>query len=445
MLDPHFRPNDVDSLNLTIQRQLNSKMIVEVGYIGRLIHHEFQPININAVPYMMSLGGQSFANAYAAIETAFGCATSAAKCNALTSAPFVAPQPFFETALKGTGYCAGYASCTAAVANQEFSNLVTQSVWSMWSDLDSGGFNFPRSMMNTPIPGQANGSNGQISSGVDLATSAGHGNYHAGVVTFKTNDWHGLTAQENFTYSKTLGTGAFVQASSEYTVNDPFNLNNMYGVQPFNRKFVFNTFLVWNTPWFREQSGLVGRIAGGWTIAPIFASGSGAPLYCNTQTDGQSFGGGDGANFFNNEQCVFTSNYTGGNSTHRNINGSTDSFGNNVGTATAGTGSAAINMFTNPAAVYNQVRAPILGIDTKNPGLGPITGLPYWNVDMSLQKNIKVFESVSFQFSSIFTNIFNHNDFADTALNLSDPTSWGVVTAQGNKPRQIQLGLRASF
>ena len=219
----------------------------------------------------------------------------------------------------------------------------------------------------------------------------------------------------------------------------------MYGVQPFNRKFVFNTFLVWQLPWYHEQAGLIGRVAGGWTLAPIFTSGSGAPLYCNTQTDGQSFGGGDGANFFDNEQCVFTSTYHGGNSTHGNINGGTDSFGNDVGTATAGSGSAAINMFANPIAVYNQVRAPILGLDTKNPGLGPITGLPYWNMDLSLQKNIKVFESVGFTFTSVFTNVFGHNVFGDTGLNLSDPTSWGVISSQGNSPRQIQLGLRANF
>ena len=45
------------------------------------------------------------------------------------------------------------------------------------------------------------------------------------------NNWHGITLQENFTYSKALGTGALVQATSEYTVNDPFNLNNGYGSQ----------------------------------------------------------------------------------------------------------------------------------------------------------------------------------------------------------------------
>src|SRR5207237_2374149 len=73
-LDPNFRPNVVDSIDFTIQRQLTSKLTMEVGYIGRFINHEYQPLNVNAVPYMMTLGGQTFAKAYAAIEqaTAFG-------------------------------------------------------------------------------------------------------------------------------------------------------------------------------------------------------------------------------------------------------------------------------------------------------------------------------------------------------------------------------------
>ena len=38
---------------------------MEIGYIGRLIHNEYLPINLNAVPYMMTKGGQTFAKAYA--------------------------------------------------------------------------------------------------------------------------------------------------------------------------------------------------------------------------------------------------------------------------------------------------------------------------------------------------------------------------------------------
>jgi len=453
-LDPHFRPNDVDSFDLTIQRQLKGKNILEVGYIGRLIHHEYQPYNMNAVPYMMTLGGQTFAQAYAALETALGCATSAAQCG-INGNPTVGAQPFFEAALGGpnSAYCVHYANCTAAVMANEGAgsnatgNLLNQDVWHLWSDLDNGPFTFARSMMNTPIPGEANGANGQASSGIALNASTGYGNYHGGFVTFKTSNFHGLTAQANFTYSKALGTGAVVQASSEYTPNDPFNLNAMYGVQYYNHKFIFNTFVLYQTPWYKNQIGLMGRLLGGYTLSPVFVTGSGAPVYCSTNTNSSSFGEGDGNAYFSNEQCVFTSKYKGGVSTHRNVSGGADAFGNAIGTQTAGTGAAAINMFANPAAVFDQVRAPILGIDTKNPGEGPISGLPYWNMDVSLSKDVRLAERLMIQLTFVSTNVFNHLDFANPSLgiNSSSYSTWGVINSQGNTPRQMQFGGRIRF
>jgi len=451
-LDPHFRPNVVNSFDLTIQRQLTSKMTVEIGYIGRLINNEYQPVNVNAVPYMMTLGGQTFAKAYAAVETAMGCATSAAICNNLAGPPAVAAQPFFEAALAGTGYCTGFANCTAAVVSNEFSNFQTQSVWSLWSDLDQGGigganaggtnpgFNFARTMLNTQLPSAfPNGANGQIASGVGINASIGHGNYHGGFVSWKINDWHGVTSQTNFTYSKALGTGAFVQATSEYTPNDPYNLDNTYGVQAFNRKYVFNQYLVIQPHYYESQQGIVGRLLGGWTFAPILTAGSGAPLYCNTQTDAQAFGSGDGNNFFDNEQCVTSSTF--GDSAIRGVAGS-----NGVGTATAGaTAATQINIFSDPNAAFNTFRAPILGIDTKNPGVGPIVGLPYWNMDLQVKKRFKVWESANIELSTIFLNVLNHNQFADPTLDISNPAGFGVINHQANGPRQIEFGVRVNW
>ena len=88
VLDPKFRPNHSDTFDFTIQRQLSSKTMLEVGYIGRRVQDEYQPININAVPYMMTLGGQSFASAYAGLETSLGCAGPTSGC----AADGVAPQ-----------------------------------------------------------------------------------------------------------------------------------------------------------------------------------------------------------------------------------------------------------------------------------------------------------------------------------------------------------------
>jgi hypothetical protein len=427
-------------------------MLVEVGYIGRLIHNEFQPYNLNTVPYMMSLGGQSFASAYAAAETAFGCTTSAGLCSATTTAataktpvyPSVSPQAFFETALAGTGYCTGYTNCTTAVVHKEAGHLGQQQVFNLWSDLDNGGFNFARSMQGTPIPGGGIGANGQLGSGSGLSASTGYGNYNAAFVTFKTSDWYGLTLQENFTWSKALGTGAEAQATSSYTPNDAFDLGKSYGVQPFNQKFIFNTFLVYQTPWYKNQSSLLGRVAGGWTFSPIFTAGTGQPITCTTFGGSQAFGGSDDLNYSGTEQCVFTTPYTGGYHTHGPVPGGTDSNGVQIG-PTATQGPSLVSMFANPISVYDQVRPAILGVDTKNPGSGPIPGLPYWNMDMGIHKNVKIWEHTSLAFSGVITNIFNHNVFANPSFNLSSPSTFGVITTQGNNQRQIEMGVRVNF
>ena len=98
-------------------------MTFELGYIGRRIQHEYQPININAVPYMMTKGGQQFKNAYANVAVALGCAISTNACGANVPAPLhgdgvtanpaygtyinsLPAQPFF-TAAMNPSYCNG--------------------------------------------------------------------------------------------------------------------------------------------------------------------------------------------------------------------------------------------------------------------------------------------------------------------------------------------------
>jgi hypothetical protein len=306
--------------------------------------------------------------------------------------------------------------------------------------------------LNSPLncpTGVEIGCNGQMSSGVAVNASIGHGNYNGAFASLKTNSWHHITLTENFTYSKALGTGAVVQASSEYTTNDPFNLDAMYGPQYYNRKFVNNVYALIDEPWFKSQQGILGRVAGGWSIAPIFAAGSGVPVYCNTFSDAQSFGEGDGANFFSNEQCIFTGSHPYG--SHLN----------------ASCGAGCYNIFSNPEALLNSVRNPILGLDTSTGGNGsPIVGLPYWNVDMRVVKNIKIAERYSLQFEFTTTNIFNHVVFFDGGLapyngsctggspgcpvssglvGQQYPVSFGQTTSQGNNPRAMQFGLRFQF
>ncbi len=456
-LDPNFRPNVVDSWSVSFQHQLSRQVSMELGYIGRHITHEYQPININSVPYMMTLGGQRFDKAYANLVLQYcgginglrgsGCAASSDSYKTVT------PQPFFETALAGTGYCNGFTSCTAAVAFNEGAangsgNLDIQNVWSLWSDLDNGGFNFPRSMLNTPIPGAQFGANGQLTSGVGVNASLGYGNYNAGFVSVKMSDWKGLTMQTNFTWSKALGTGALVQATSEDTTIDPFNLRTQYGLQGFDRTLVYNLFMVYQPVFFKEQGGWKGRLLGGWTFAPIFVAGSGLPMTLGTVNGGgQAFGEGDSVNFFGNgvSENAIPIGPIPSSSVHYNVTSA-----NGIGTG----GSLPVNIYANPAAVYNSIRQPILGYDTRDGGIGVLRGLPYWNVDFSLKKNFKITERVSFEAQAVFLNLFNHVVFYDPGfggtqgndyLDTSSPSSWGTSPGQGNTPRAMEFGFRVNF
>jgi Carboxypeptidase regulatory-like domain len=446
-VDPSMRPNDVDTFNLSIQRQINRKMLVEVGYIGRLIHHEYIMQNPNVIPYMMSLGGQSFQSAYLAVEGAFGCTTSASLCAKSATPTAVPTQAFFETALAGTGYCTGYSSCTAAVVSKQATNFRAQNVFTIWQALDNNtaanGFNFARSLMGTPTSNATYGGAGQVVTGLSVGTANGYSNYHGGYVSFKTSDFHGLTFQENFTLAKALGLAAYTQSTSSITAVDSFNLREQYGRQGFDQKAIFNTFVVYQIPYYRDQRGIVGRLAGGWTLSPVLTAGTGQPLLCTTNNNGQNFGGEDGATFTdNNENCVFTSSPSLGRpQTYRNVAGGTDPNGVAVGTTPKGN----VNFFQNPVAVYDNVRPLLMGIDTRSGGAGRISSLGYLNLDLSVRKKVVVWEKINMEFYGISTNVMNHLDFASPSMSLQSTTNWGTTKTQGNNPRQIQIGVRASF
>jgi hypothetical protein len=448
-LDPNFRPNQVDSFDLTIQRQLSRKVTLELGYIGRRITHEYQPTNLNAVPYMMTLGGQQFAQAYKNVVLQYcGGIAGLAGGGCTANAGAVTPQPFFEAALANspTGYCKGFTSCTAAVVFNEGAAsaagnpnatgaLSNAQVWSLWSDLDSGPFNFPHSMMNATT-----GPFGpQMTSGVAVNASTGFGNYNGGFASVKMADWRGLTMQSNFTWSKALGTAALVQATSEFTPDDPFNPYTMYGQQTFNRKFVYNTFFVYQPPFYKGQHGLLGRALGGWTFSSIFTAGSGSPVEVLTTTGGgQEYGAGDNSNFFGEENAVPIGAVKSGHAYYNRPSSGLP-----------------VNIFANGTAAINSFRNPILGLDNRDGGTGILTGLPYWNMDFSIKKNFRVTEGVSLEFQGVFANVFNHNQFLDPDVNAAvglfeGPSGFGALNngsaqEQPGGDRQIELGARVRF
>ena len=442
VLDPNFRPNQVDSFDLTIQRQLSHKVTLELGYIGRRITHEYQPINLNAVPYMMTQGGQQFAQAYKNVVLQYcGGIAGLAGGGCAKNASAVTKQPFFEAAMNPT-YCqiGGVKStCTAAVVANEGGNLANAQVWTMWSDLDAAGFNFGTTMMNN-TNAAIGATSPQMTSGPADNGSFGYGNYNGGFASVKMTDWKGLTMQSNFTYSKALGTGAVTQSSSSITPDDAFNLRTMYGYQNFNRKFVYNFFFVYQPPVFRGQSGLMGRVLGGWTFSSVFSAGSGTPveLVGTTGAPGQEYGSGDASAYASFANLIQIAPIKSGH-VYSQPNG------------------AFPNIFGAGPAAISDFRNPILGLDTRDGGNGNLIGLPYWNMDLSVRKNIRVAETISLELQGVFANVFNHNQWLDpdgiytTGLFAgSGPGGFGTLSGGSAQEepggnRQIEVGLRVRF
>ncbi|HLK66980.1 MAG TPA: carboxypeptidase-like regulatory domain-containing protein [Bryobacteraceae bacterium] len=435
-LDPHYRPERTDNVTVTLQRQVSRTMSLEIGYVGRLIRNELEALNLDAVPYMTTLGGQSFATAYA--QAYFATPASGTLTNTFTAAA----QPFFETALGGanSAYCQGYVNCTSAVIAKNTTAIRNTAVSDLWTALyKAPSWILGRSLISQPLPGQT------TSQGYTYISNSanGYGNYNALFVSYHIRDFHGITGTSNFTWGRALGTGTTSQATSSNTALDVYNMQNNYGPQSYDYKFLYNMALFYSPKVFRNQHGPLGKVLGGWTFSPLFTAQSGAPI-----VPGYSEGGCTGCQAFGEVSTTssattsFTTNaqgtgpFTGGTNANYNVAGS-----NGVGTNNP----QGINMFSDPNAVLQEFRKCILGFDQSCAGFA-LRGLPRWNVDLSVNKTVQFWkEGVGADFSLLFTNVLNHVAMGNPTLTLTTPTTFGRITTVANTPRQMEFGLRLHF
>jgi hypothetical protein len=439
-LDQAWRPARTDSIDFSIQRQLKGNMILEVGYVGVYANNLYQGIDFGNVPYMMKLGGQTFAQAYQNLYYA------------LSAGKTPAAQPFLQTALSGSSYCAKFDNnCTAAVATNESGNILGQYVTSLWSDLDTY-WNFGPALTSTTQCYYCY-----------AYTSEGYSNYNAMVVTLQKRYSHGLTVNANFTYGHALGIISTGQSYTLDNASNAFNLNSDYGPQFFDRKVTFNLLSSYQLPfgkgkrWGSNANPVLSRIFGGWTLSPIFTYGSGLPLTITTGS-GQEQGNAFDPNISATAIPVGVAASSIGVSPHFGVV-SNGTIGVNGDPSQGGAG---VNIFANPAAVYAEFRPFILGVDTRTGGAGILRGLGRYNLDLGLTKDTMFTERVGAQIFVQAFNVLNHMEWADGSgdgggFSLQNPNAFGVLSGQynaatlggagasANYTRIIQVGLRVHF
>ena len=357
-------------------------------------------------------------------------------CPSTATAASAPVQPFFEAALGGASstYCSKHSSCTVAFATANTSNIKSASVSRLWASLDKS-WTLGRSMLSSPYNGGFN----QAAS-MTLVSPVAWSNYNAMYVSFRANDWHGISAASHFTWSKAMGLGQLAQYNSSSTTLTPFDMRAACGPQRFDYTFVFNASAVYQPPYFRGQHGFLGKVLGGWTIAPLFTaqSGAGTAVTYRPNSPYQAFGESSSSSVNSCcESAVFAKPYTGGNSVNLNVKGS-----NGVGTNNP----YGVNMFENQAEVYSQFRPCILGIDTSCGGVHNLRGLPTWNLDASISKTFGIVgERVGATLSFMFTNVLDHNQLSNPTVSLTSPSTFGRITTQSNTPRNVEFGLRIHF
>jgi hypothetical protein len=199
----NFRPGSSDQIDFSIQRQFKGNWVLELGYVGSYARNLYQGEELSDVPYMLKMGGQTFANAYDNLY------------NEISHNQPITAQPFFQAAMPAnSAYCntttnqAGatvpyaWPNCTAAVASKEAPYITTQSVGSMWADLD-GTFPFvPSTLLDA----------GQCAAFCYATTSIGYSNYNAGVASVQKRGQN-ANVIANFTWSKALGIGGGLNQS----------------------------------------------------------------------------------------------------------------------------------------------------------------------------------------------------------------------------------------
>jgi hypothetical protein len=408
-LDPTLKPGHIDQFDFTIQREISSKARLEVGFLSSRSVGEQMFYGLDSVPYMTTLNGQSWEQAYVNLY------------NQVSGNLPIQAQPFIESALGGASspYCIGFANCAAALASKQRTNILTTQFYNLWSQMNAApGWTLGRTMVSSnPI---------QVT-GLNMATSWGWSYYNAGFATLRMGDWHGLTTTSNLTFSRALGTGGVVQSGLVAPI-DEYNPQYNYGPQPFDIKWVYSDLLYYRPPFFKGRHGALRYMLDGWAFAPLFTASSGVPIKVNTSSS-------------TGESAVALAPYTGGSPAHYNV----------VSTGAAGiagnpsTGGSGLNLFADPNAVFSGFRRWIFGVDGQSGGAGPIRGFGTWNLDLSVTKDVRFRENVGATLSFQFVNVLNHFQPANPTLNIDSPASFGVVTTQANNPRQMEFGLRIFF
>ena len=406
-------------MNLTYSRPLPGKMVVEVGYVGRLARKSllkvdvFQPLT----QFKDSRSGQTWSQAAGVLRDAFERGVTPAQVRAN---PSILPNvPFIENIF---GRAANRTFPGSATANYFFTTYGTYA----GSDLDA-----LNDMDRERVNGQCisvfgcNTFFANQNAGNQAWTNAGRSSFHGGQLTVRRPVTSGWGFDFNYTLSHSIDLASLAESAAGVgggTIQDTFNPNGFRGPSDFDIRHNITANGVVELPFGKNKKMLanvptwVDQVVGGWQMSTLWRFRSGLP-----------------ANITNGG--VFPTNY---------LNSAFAMLRPGVSLPESGNG---FNQNGNPAifrstnALTNFMGQYPGGTGTR--GIIRLAGMS--NFDLSLGKYFQMpWEGHRVQLRAEAFNAFNNVNFTDTSLNLATPSTFGQFTAV-MPARVIQFALRYEF
>jgi hypothetical protein len=188
---------------------------------------------------------------------------------------------------------------------------------------------------------------------------------------------------------------------------DPTNIRHNRGRSDWDRRHAFVLSGIWTLPVFTNNTALLGKILGGWSLSSITIAQSGLPLTFDSGQNTQLNGTG-----VNSRADLVGDPRREHNSRSDMIRG----YFNTEAFSTPGPGSPGSS------------------------GRGILSGPPLVNTDLAILKEVKIREGYQFQLRGEFFNVFNQVNFTRVRTSMAN-ANFGQID-QAASGRTAQLGLK---
>lgn len=364
-----------------------------------------------------------------------------------SAAPISLANPY-ASAKAASGFALGWVNPNFKNAYVEDFNLNIQQAmpWGVTSSIGYYG-SVGRHLLITTNPNQATGIPGSprpfntlstaspIAPGVSIASniternSIGHSSYNAMWVSLSKNAGNGLEFSMNYDFSKSMDINS-LGSQGGAVLPDSTNPSENYGLSDFDVRNHFSGTAIYALP-FKGN-----RFVSGYRLESIFQYQTGNPVNIVASSDG-----------YNGNSGLIRPNLLGPivrNKQRLAGSANVSYFPNPAGTVctlATTTSTCVYQIVQNAAGVYTG-----LGNAQRNAGTGP----GFADLDLSAEKQTKIYEGLTFTLRVDAFDIFNHPNFGQPSNNVQSST-FGQITAtrfatsDGGSSRQLQISGKFIF